>query len=45
VTSVVGSIAALDEQIKKERGAADPAFAMEGLQPDQPYPETVPGLT
>ncbi len=23
----------------------DPAFAMDGLQPDQPYPETVPGLT
>ncbi len=24
---------------------ADPAFAMDGLQPDQPYPKTVPGLT
>ena len=24
---------------------ADPAFAMDGLQPDQPFPETVPGLT
>ncbi len=23
----------------------DPAFAIAGLQPDQPYPETVPGLT
>ena len=23
----------------------DPAFAMAGLQPDQPYPETVPGRT
>ncbi len=23
----------------------DPAFAMDGLQPDQPFPETVPGLT
>ncbi len=23
----------------------DPAFAIDGLQPDQPYPETVPGLT
>ena len=24
---------------------ADPAFAMDGLRPDQPDPETVPGLT
>ncbi len=24
---------------------ADPAFAIDGLQPDQPFPETVPGLT
>ncbi len=23
----------------------DPAFAIDGLQPDQPFPETVPGLT
>jgi len=23
----------------------DPAFAMDGLQPDQPFPETVPALT
>ena len=23
----------------------DPAFAMDGLQPDRPFPETVPGLT
>ena len=23
----------------------DPAFAINGLQPDQPYPETVPALT
>ena len=22
-----------------------PAFAIDGLQPDQPFPETVPGLT
>ncbi len=24
---------------------ANPAFALDGLQPDQPFPETVPGLT
>ena len=24
---------------------ADPAFALDGLQPEQPFPETVPGLT
>ncbi len=24
---------------------ADPAILMDGLQPDQPFPETVPGLT
>jgi len=24
---------------------ADPAFAIDGLRPDQPFPETVPGLT
>ncbi len=24
---------------------ADPAFAIDGLQPDQPFPITVPGLT
>ncbi len=33
-----------------ERGAwgnirTDPAFAVDGLQPDQPFPITVPGLT
>jgi len=41
--SALGYLPPAPQAIAPKR--TDPAFAMDGLQPDQPFPETVPGLT